>query len=235
MIICIRLLLLDGFESDQFDLLSRCKAFSVSTQVIVHRRSPTLHRSPIIIGRSGLIDRLLSILRSEWACWLELFFLYLWQVNRSDQGKQVARDFITFVLTDCVRLEEFAVHTIELDEEILVKRERDFAQTNFIYHHEWNLVFFFVVTMVDHVHVNDVVLHDDIVSFTVRSVMIDNLWTVTRPDSEQLRIWRSIEFIHHQLLVLQTQLENNIENACSNVEITKNPNHGFELGDRADL
>ena len=66
----------------------------------------------------------------------------------------------------------------ELEEEIFVKSEGDLAQAHLVNHHERNTILLNLVTVVDQVHVNNIVLDNNVLA-------ILELWQVPagpRPD-----------------------------------------------------
>ena len=56
----------------------------------------------------------------------------------------------------------------ELEEEIFVESEGDLALAHLVNHHEWNAILLNLATMVDKVHVDDVVLDDNVLTIFER-------------------------------------------------------------------
>ena len=70
-------------------------------------------------------------------------------------------------IVDDVLLKQFAIHAEELEQEVLVKGERYLALAHLVYHHKRDAIFLRLVAVVNHIHVDDVVLHHDIVSLSI--------------------------------------------------------------------
>ena len=70
-------------------------------------------------------------------------------------------------IVDDVLLKQFAIHAEELEQEVLVKGERNLTLTHFVNHHKRDAIFLGLVAVVNHIHVDDVVFHYDVVSLWI--------------------------------------------------------------------
>ena len=92
---------------------------------------------------------------------VSIFFL---DVDCCNHGEDFSSDLVALILFNCVRLEQLPIHVIELDQEVFIERKSDLAQANFIEHHERYKILFIVISMIDHVHIDDVVLDDNVIA-----------------------------------------------------------------------
>ena len=79
---------------------------------------------------------------------------------------------MALVLLNRGLLEQLPVHAVELEQEIFIKRKCYLAQPDLIKHHERYVIFLVLGPVVDHIHVDDVVLHDNIVALLRRVLRI---------------------------------------------------------------
>ena len=89
--------------------------------------------------------------------------------------------------------------------------------------------------MVDHIHINDVVLHDNEIPLVAG--MFRTIVSIIRllPDRQAPRVRCPYILLSLLFLVSTTELEHYIKNASADVEIPQDPNHVFELGLFTDL
>ena len=71
---------------------------------------------------------------------------------------------MAFILLNSGLLKQLPVHTVELEQKVLIERKRDLTQANLVKHHERNQILLLFSTMVNHVHVDDVVFYYNIVA-----------------------------------------------------------------------
>ena len=128
-----------------------------------------------------------------------------------------------------VCLKKLAVHMEELEQKVLVKSECDLAFADFINHHEGDLIFLFLVSVIYHVHIDNIVLNNDVVAVRVE------LWHVLALPSPNFNI--DITFLNATTclnsfvsLVLKTETEHNIEDTCAKIKISQTPDQFFKLG-----
>ena len=155
-------------------------------------------------------------------------------------------NFVAFILLDSGLLKQLPVHAVELEQEVLIVRKRNLAQSNLVKHHEGDTILLLVGPMVDHIHVDNVVFDHNVVALL--RVVWNTLAGGRRPPQRAcslplppLRLpfnrFRNNHVCLPRVLFLiqSTQLEHDVENARSDVEIPKDANHVLELGLLADL
>ena len=79
---------------------------------------------------------------------------------------------MTFVFFDSVCLQQLSVHAVELDQKVFIEGKSNLAQANFIEHHERDQIFLILTPMVNHVHIDDIVLYYNIVSILALYLII---------------------------------------------------------------
>ena len=107
--------------------------------------------------------------------------------------------------------------------------ENNLPLADFVKHHEWNEVLFLFRAVVNHIHVDDVVLNDDVTA--VRNIGRGLL----SPDLDSARVLSPFIRLPLASFVLETQLEDDFEDSSADVEVSKIPDHQFELGLLADF
>ena len=84
--------------------------------------------------------------------------------------------------------------------------------------------------MVNHVHINDVVLdHYIIPRYLTVTSRLRNLRFNVRPYFYAIRVLGPVILLAHSLLILDTELENHIKNACTDIKTSQYAYHIFEL------
>ena len=126
---------------------------------------------------------------------------------------------MALVVLNRVCLEQLTVHAVKLDQKVLVEGEVDLAKTHLVDHHEGDFVFLRGWPLVDHVHVDDVVLHENVVSLLPLAWFL----LIDLPDSTCNLV------THNFLLVLLAKLQHDTKDAFTDIEVAQYANHILEL------
>ena len=150
---------------------------------------------------------------------------------------------MAFILLDSGLLKQLPVHAVELEQEVLIVRKRNLAQTSLIKHHEGDKILLLIGPMVDHIHVNNVVFNHNIVALLWVVRLASGRRSPQRASSLPLPLRLPFNRLRNDhvcllrvlFLITSTQLEHYVKNARSDIEIPKNANHVLELGLLANL
>ena len=115
-----------------------------------------------------------------------------------------------------------------LDEEVFVERENYFTNSNFVEHHKCNQILLLVGSVIDHIHIDNVVLHYDVIAL-VFDVGLYVCISAGSPDLNSMWIMRPLILYTLLAFVFKTQLKDDIENASADVKIAQIADHVLEL------
>ncbi len=130
----------------------------------------------------------------------------------SNHLENVESDLLALISCYQIRLEQFSIHLEELQKEIFIEGKCDLAMADLVDHHERDKIFLFICAMVNHVHVDNVIFSHDVGPILV---ILNCQIFFTSPYFGFMTTLSTVFFI------LETELENYIEDACANVKMAK--------------
>ena len=137
---------------------------------------------------------------------------------------------------------------MELDKEVFVEGKSYLFHPDLIYHHEGDFVLLFLCSIVDHIHIHDIVLYSNPIAGRLLYQALERVSDArcsghiinsfnsancsansTSPDREAAGVLGLIENFLLLTFVLQAQLADDLENALADIEVAQNANHILEL------
>ena len=158
---------------------------------------------------------------SAWSLALKFLLNFFRPSSEGNHLENVESNLLTLISCYQVRLEQFSIHLEELQKEIFIEGKGDLAMADLVDHHERYKIFLFICAMVYHVHVDDVILRDDVSPIWV---ILNFLIFFTSPYFSFMTALSTVFFI------LETQLENYIKDACAYIKMAEIANKLLELG-----
>ena len=151
-----------------------------------------------------------------------------WEVHQSDELKDFEGHLLTLIIANHDCLKKLAIHMEELEQKIFVERECNLALTYLINHHERDAILFSRLSVVDHVHIYDVVFNNNVITLAEGRQVL----RVSCPYAHcTITCSRAIgKFLSFVLFIFDAQVQHDVEDALAEVKAAQATDQLPKLG-----